>query len=763
MAAPAPAAAAGGIVPAQLGFLAIFNPSLGSTDETVDDQIVYYASVTTQSSRKRRRAKARPTDNISQEERNERLRQIGLAQGMVNFSRGFSDGAPMDAIDTEKSRVIAHELEPGWWILASIDLNKVPLPPRLPTKPGEKPEERYEYTSREMKPAALVLRDLLRAHNIFLLHHDSSLSSLFVRTRRSKFVAILSRYWDLFLSTWNVMLHGNPIRDVFGGINVAASGELGVGVGEEERGSGEREVLEGLVGRIEGLVDLVVSRFGDDDADSNPKKPSKGEPEPWLGSGKEPAAEDGAIFLGAGGLSKKSLRDVTHWMEDLYTWGEHAYGVIESPTSIRRTRHRKTPKAIDQDGKQKSKGDLPTGAAQSAESNNPDSTQNPQPNDVDQAEAGKDADSGKLDKMVSYLTLGYGSYWSFPLTGTSTPEPTNSEADQDKSTEARPHLPGRTSSYDASGHYLIGLKGAIEDEVASDPDSAPGSPDPDSENNSRTVLRTVHVELETGGHDRPEGAVIKDFGHPGSPFTQSQVVGNQRAGYDSHDVNKAEKLRVVVYVNKPFIFTFLFRLRTDSLAWDALYRSLHYQLAPLRKPLLASTKYRPERPDAGPVTSSIHDLVWDPSSLTVHSTIPNIPDYVPESYQRWSRADAVSTHIHLLNLQSTTRSRITDLEPTRRLTPKSLSVIRESARSSTSSLDSQRSRQSSSSDPKGGSASSPTVVGKEIYLIRRASDHIGYRMAADETAGGGGDGAGRLAQGIGVDTRRYVEELLSLF
>ena len=41
--------------------------------------------------------------------------------------------------------------------------------------------------------------------------------------------------------------------------------------------------------------------------------------------------------------------------------------------------------------------------------------------------------------------------------------------------------------------------------------------------------------------------------------------------------------------------------------------------------------------------------------------------------------------------------------------------------------------------------------------MRRASDHAGFREGA-----AGSDGAGRLAQGIGVDTRRYVEELLSL-
>lgn len=110
---------AGSIVPAQLGFLAIYNPSLGTTDETVDDQIVYYASVSTQTHRRRHKSsKGRAIDQVTQAERNERLRQIGLAQGMVEFGKSFSGDHAVDTIETEKSRVILHELEPGWWILA---------------------------------------------------------------------------------------------------------------------------------------------------------------------------------------------------------------------------------------------------------------------------------------------------------------------------------------------------------------------------------------------------------------------------------------------------------------------------------------------------------------------------------------------------------------------------------------------------------------------------------------------------------------------
>ncbi|KAL2204192.1 hypothetical protein CC79DRAFT_1336828 [Sarocladium strictum] len=770
-AAPPPQLSApGSVTPAQLGFLAIYNPSLGNTDDTIDDQIVYYTSVTTQNDnpRKNRRARGRPTEDVSQEERHERLRQIGLAQGMVHFGKDFADGASVDAIDTEKTRVVLHELEPGWWILASIDLTKIPLPPRLPTKSGETHDERFEYSTKEMKPASLILRDLVRAHSLFLMHHDSSLSALFVRSKRSKFVAVLSRYWDLFLSTWNVMLHGNPIRGVLGGINVAGSGELGIGVGEEERGSGEREVLEGLVGRIEGLVDLVVSKFEEEEPAAGEGEPASTSQQQWLGTGQEPSAADGAIFLGTGALSRKSLRDITHWMEDLYTWGEHAYGVIDSPTSTRR--HKKGRHVSRQVEANAQENPAP-------EEGNPNVAVPRGDEETPGASKTQDEDDGKLDKMVSYLKLGYGTYWSLPGGGsdgqpdqqqpttnsTSAPETKQSTLQIEPSVaEGRPGMARRTSSHDSAAHYLIGLRGDIE-EQASEQEPEHDLDDPDADHNSRTVVRTINVELEREALDRPEATIVRDFEHPGSILTQSQVIGNMLPGYDSHDLNKAMKLRVVVYVNRPFIFAFLFELRTDSLAWDALYRSLHYQLAPLRKPLLASTKFRPERPAAGPAASSINDLVWDPVDLTVHSTIPNIPEqYTPQD--TWSRADALSTHLHLLNLHGATRDKLTDLERTQktnrgwwivwtRLMEKStgdpsanLSTIKETA-SDTETYSRAGTAEEEDQGPQ---------VEKEIFLIRRASDHARFRSE------GGNDGAGKLAQGIGVDTRRYVEELLNL-
>lgn len=120
------------VVPAQLAFLAIYNPLIAPTGDSISDQIVFYTS---RSSRLRRIEGSSAGCNIeeSQNEWNERLRQIGLAQAMVDFARydcfrtitilltgrrNFSEGKPVDSVETDKARVVIHELEKNWWILA---------------------------------------------------------------------------------------------------------------------------------------------------------------------------------------------------------------------------------------------------------------------------------------------------------------------------------------------------------------------------------------------------------------------------------------------------------------------------------------------------------------------------------------------------------------------------------------------------------------------------------------------------------------------
>jgi hypothetical protein len=105
------------VVPAQLSFLALYSPSLGTSDETFHQQIVFYYS-------KAAKARARIANEDTEAERelreqeNEKLRQVGLAQGMVGFAKSFSNGEAVDSVETHKSRIVLHELEEGWWILA---------------------------------------------------------------------------------------------------------------------------------------------------------------------------------------------------------------------------------------------------------------------------------------------------------------------------------------------------------------------------------------------------------------------------------------------------------------------------------------------------------------------------------------------------------------------------------------------------------------------------------------------------------------------
>ena len=549
------------------------------------------------------------------------------------------------------------------------------------------------------------------------------------------------------------MLHGNPAVAVYGGIKLASSGELGIGVGEEERGSGEREVLEGFVGRVDGLVDLVVSRFGEapkleNGAKGKQPQSQAGHKQPWLGTGAEPDAGDGAIFLGVGALSRKSLRDITHWMEDVYSWGPRAYGVMDNPTSTRQ-QHRKTKKrptkssessanptitsntsveterpplpdpssnstikvskVTKAQSRRQSKADLKKSAQSTSREVASMSTPTPgsdatptQETSVGgkqkrpayrRAHSSNDSkgstNSKKGGKFVDYFKLGYGTHWS--LTGNPTkkeplspvastppplpqeevqiPKPLVQHPDSNDSPNGfdKPYYPAD----DSVGHYLVGLLGDVESE---DPNSSSSADESGESSNTRVVVRTVTVELEREGDARDEKDISIDLSTAeadvSSKAGSSQHTGTSHASsFEGQDRNKTKKLRIVIYCKQPFIYTLLFELRTESLAFPTLYKSLHHQLAPLSRPLLASTSKALARPEVNMGTGAgarnpIYDLVWDPKTLIVSSSLPNIPgpSHAFDNQPPWSRLEALNTHTQLLNTFIATRSEITELE-----------------------------------------------------------------------------------------------------
>ena len=626
---------------------------------------------------------------------------------------------------------------------------------------------------------ALLLQQILRAHHIFLAHHSSSLSELLSRVSREKFCGFLKRFWNSFLGNWDVLLHGNPAVEIYNGIKLSAGGELGIGVGEEEWGSGEREVLECFIERTEGLVDLMVSRFEKAPEQNLGSAKSLTSSVTYRGTGNYPQPTDGLIFSGIGALTRPSIKNVSAWVEWIAMYGADAYGVRDNPSSNPRRnraraggsfrgaiRERKGSHRVPQSPDNIASASSGTSAPRiPAPIVRPSATHSTSTSPLDHALNGSAKQArlqGILDpegnttstEIMKYLTLGmYGSSWGIPAGRPVIHQRISSlRADADG-------IPS-TSSYseprkqDAStGHFLIGLVGDLEDDGESDADGSKQDQSPfgqgdtgSQDSNCRILMRHLHLECM-------------------KPELLGQALGAPRAE-DSVDRIYHTRLRVVVYVQDPFIFTFFFEPETDSLAMPSFYRSLHHQLGPLQRPLLKSTD--PDQVsrrlwDAAstkstiPIRSSqpIRDLVYDPERLTVHTSIPNIPEpalSASDVSSAWTRIEALSVHSQILNNYVSTRRHSSELERTCK-TSRGWWVV--------------WMRLPHPPIPSVTHGSSY----REAVLIRKASDYVapkpktsglGFGISIGGESSGAGWGPAKLAEGIGIDARQYIDGLLSL-
>ena len=755
---------------------------------------------------------------------------------------------PLESIESEKSRVVLKELEPQWWILASIELTKLPAnstahpstTQRAAASGKDRGEgyktpttEMVEYSSREVAPAQLLLSQLIQAYRIFLLHHAPSLSELWKKHagNRHLFCNLLERYWIRFIWNWDVLLHGNPAVELFDGIKLAGGGELGVGVGEEGWGSGEREVLEGFASRTDGLLDLVVGRYGDapsigtgTETENQPNKTTQDtrtnqDPPPWLGNAEGSGNQDGLIFSGIGGISRRSLATISQWMESIFIYGESAYGVGENPASRprerrkikkprtkgtqpvpigdserkRRSQHqrRRSPlgsgselrkKAIENNIKspkipaplvsvvERSSADAVTNA--SGRSADKSAEQEGVHRDKEQpVDAQEDSSLFGTDKMLKYLSLGYGSSWTLNPKGfnstsqpaESSPAPAPQVWRDDLAEQARPEedlqqvdptpevsdedeAPFVQRLEQSMGRFLIGLSGDLENmefeenelDISEPGETARPKADtsPQSSLASRTThrifLRTLTVEMSslrfsqlTASKHAPSGDATSNYKET-EDTTRGEGKTSASASVDgSHPNVSHERVQVAVYIHQPFMFVFLFQLRTPNLSMPAFYRSIHHTLGPLQKSLLRSTDPNiweeriQEAMGSGQETASvgaedqrsrlatrapqeIYDFVYDPVTLTIRTSIPNIPvpgSLAAEGLQRdhhsdrpvtvsgtwytlgiplgpfsasgsstptnraglvkrdWTRVDALNTYTHLLNIWAATRAR----------------------------------------------------------------------------------------------------------
>lgn len=414
----------------------------------------------------------------------------------------------------------------------SIDLTRLPADPAQILSSDNHGSSLYQYSAREMGPPELFLQQLRRTHSLFLLHHDFSLDALYERVGRSIFCLFIERFWEKFAWNWELLLTGNPIVEIYNGIKLAAGGELGVGVGEEEWGSGEREVLEDFVARTDGLLDLVVSRFGEpalplEDSASTTK--SNGQ-DAWLGSDQTPRPADGVVFSGLGAVSRLSLSRVSHWMECIYRYGDTTYGVGRDPASLRRRKPRRREK--------RKSGNATTGSQSGAVPSTPEMDRShtpgiprplviaaPQPTserheETSPEDVATDSTSSTNDQgfgtetVMKYLTLGYGSAWSFSKSNS--PSPGNSAAAANESTvdsqQQGDNPSGAANEHrnetrnNTLGRFILGPRGDLDilDDLEED------SPAPEAEASqpkSRIIKRFIHTHTSDGSSKRLQAVI----------------------------------------------------------------------------------------------------------------------------------------------------------------------------------------------------------------------------------------------------------------
>ena len=464
-----------------------------------------------------------------------------------------------------------HELEQNWWILASIDLTRLPAARRAnSTSPDIATNSDVEYSAREVAPAQLLVTELIRANSLFLLHHATSLKELLERVGREALCGLLDRYWIKFSRSWDVLLHGNPAATIYNATKLSGGGELGIGVGEEEWGSGEREVLEDFLERTEGLQDLLIGRYGLPPAHDRPSSAGRDSDE-WLGTGNDPVAADGLIFSGNGFLSKRSVCTVSQWMEAIFKQGEDAYGIAENP-SARPRQHRRRPKldrqpssddASNSQSVQPKKGSFkrkgPSLRKQAIEnsatppgipaplvgqversleaaiskaddrSRKDSETQEPDALRKNSQSSAKEPSGFGTENMMKYLTLGYGSSWTLNpkgLKNDSIPSANNTQESNKASTvsttkpederlqqvDPTPDInederPFKQKLETSIGRFLIGLSGDLE-QAEMDIDEHGSGQDDDKINRpeQRLFLRTLNIDLSRPRHCRPKGA-----------------------------------------------------------------------------------------------------------------------------------------------------------------------------------------------------------------------------------------------------------------
>ncbi|TGZ84849.1 hypothetical protein EX30DRAFT_10677 [Ascodesmis nigricans] len=634
---PPPSSLVPTITPASLSSLAIYNPSLGPTDETVAEQIVFYTSRT----------------GSSEDDENERLRHIGLVQGVVGFACDFSNSDGCTWVDTQKARIVILETEEkGWWIVAKVELTYLHNPTTQPAK--------SEWSSREVSPPQLIFAQLRRAYMQYRFRYGSFEDGL-AKFGRTTFCKKLNKYWNRWAwNRWEAMLFRNPTLEFLADRVVKSAGSArGVEIGEQDR-----KFLEGWIKKqkARGMVDVVISRFGKEPSgrgveDGQQRKESQDSTGYWFWGKRTKDAEtteykkqaqdeevpvvmpdDGCVFPGIGELTTRSVIDLANYLAELYETGEGSTTLTRTSSQRRQPRRkRRGPKSsrASQLGVEvnSNRGEVVTAPEVSppkgesspqqpaTPSTHPSDTStipvdqpvneetpplapmenvDPLPQDIPQLNSTLPETifaPPNASKVMNILTFG----WSNSRTHSPAPSISSSKSIEPLKPEHTP--PQKPIS--TLGRFIIGFQGDLDTEdIEADIDASSG----------RITSRTVWV----------------------SPQSSPDVI---------------REYRLVVYYNPPLYFAFLLQPTSPHLTATSFYREIHHQLSPLVPRVLSP----PTSVTNQLSLANCYTVLYIPSSSTLHCTIPPIPDPGTQfNLETWTRAEALHVNTIVLAMLTDT-------------------------------------------------------------------------------------------------------------
>ncbi|KAI9316693.1 hypothetical protein BX666DRAFT_2041427 [Dichotomocladium elegans] len=180
-----------GRTPPMLSYFCVYNPTLGQTEENTKDQILYYTAKTVV-----------PADV--------KMKQVGLAQALVNFSTAFSPFQPAQNVHAQKHRLIFFQPEPDFWMHMCVELGIM----RKQTKDsGGKEKLVTEYLDHQLSDG--VLERLLRAgYEQFRLLNGTMTSILKATGRRSSLMHLIEEFFSEWIWKWDFDRLDRMIFDV---------------------------------------------------------------------------------------------------------------------------------------------------------------------------------------------------------------------------------------------------------------------------------------------------------------------------------------------------------------------------------------------------------------------------------------------------------------------------------------------------------------------------------------------------------------------